>query len=243
MTSQPPSISSSAIVAIVSALRGDEVSAFLCSGTDEKPIHVWQSLVYAVGFRDSKDIWAVRVPLYSKSNLKPGAIPELVSYEMVTLRRLSDIEFRWSPRLIGGDASYDNSIKHPYLVLTWIPGTPLEWTPAIPAQQEQRDKVLRQVVDLQLELVRCTKESRPTPLTASGSKRQCYFFRFLTSYPGPGTSMLKFLTDAVDSQIHNAMSGDLSERNLGICLYSERCPAMLSTAASIRRWSLYDTTT
>lgn len=182
MTSQSLNFGSSDILAIASTLRGDGDPASLCFGTDEKPILVWQSLVYAVGFRDSKDVWAVRVPTYSKSDVKADLISELVSYEMVTLTRLSDIQFRWSPRLIGGDASFDNSIQHPYLVLTWIPGTPLEWTPAIPAQQEQRHKVLRQLVDIQLELVGCTKESCSAPLGSHPiiSKQQCTS-RWLTS--------------------------------------------------------------
>lgn len=80
---------------------------------------------------------------------------------MVLMKKLNNAGFLWSPKLIGGDTGFDNPVGHPYLVMTWVHGDALEWTSTVLI--ERRNKVLRQLVQIQLELVKCTKESRSAP--------------------------------------------------------------------------------
>lgn len=148
------------VLALASALRSDGKSATFCFDTNENPIFVGQCLIYAVKFPDDDETWAIRIPLHEDGTLPPSAITSMVETEMDVLTELSKTGFRWSPRLIGGDSSFDNPIEHPYFVLSWVRGNPLQWTPAIPAEPEQRHKILRQLTDIQLDLAQCTQRSR-----------------------------------------------------------------------------------
>jgi hypothetical protein len=76
------------------------------------------------------------------------------------LIQLEQAGFRWSPRLIHYDIGHDNLVKLPYLVLSWIQGRELEWTDTVPPKPDDREKILRQVVDIRLELAERTKVLR-----------------------------------------------------------------------------------
>lgn len=154
------------ILALASAIRNDGSSAIFCFGTDEKPFAGGECQIYAVKFPDDT-IWAVRIPAHAGKCLPADSITGFAEAELAVLTRLGDTGFRWLPKLIGHDSGFDNQIGHPYFVLSWIHGTPLVWTEAIPSERQYRQKILRQIVDIQLELVECTKEFRtdfPIPL-------------------------------------------------------------------------------
>lgn len=51
-----------------------------------------------------------------------------------------------------------NPIGFPFIVLSWIEGTQLEWSDTSPSQREDRDKILHQMVDIVLESADRTKE-------------------------------------------------------------------------------------
>ena len=162
-----PTVSSSSILAVASALRSDGTSASLCFGTDKAPIQDGQCQIYAVRFSgddgggDGGDAWAVRIPVYE--SLPPASITSIVQDEVDVMKKLNDAGFHWSPKLIGSDSGFSNPIGHPYLVMNWVPGDALQWTATAPAV-ENRNKILRQLVQIQLELVNCTQESRSTPV-------------------------------------------------------------------------------
>ena len=158
-----PTFAPSKVLEVALALREDGSPPDLCFGTDEKPIHVGQCLIYAVRFSD-EDIWAVRIPVHQNGTLPPSSISGIVEDEMAMLTKLWNLGFRWSPKLIGGDSTFDNSLGHPYLVMTWVHGTSLDWTPSVPADQQTRCKILRQLADIQLDLVYCTMEKRKDSL-------------------------------------------------------------------------------
>ncbi|CAJ2502268.1 Uu.00g096620.m01.CDS01 [Anthostomella pinea] len=194
MASQVPRVfPAPKVLAVVAPLRKDGALPSFCFGTDEKPIDVGQCQIYAVKFPNG-ETWAIRIPVHAGSTLTPNGLSSIVEDEIVTLTRMSDSGIRWSPRLIGGDHGIDNGLGHPYLALSWIPGTVLEWSSTQPAKPEQRQKVLHQLVDIQLELAQCTKESRP------------------------GTSATRYLTDIVDGKIERFKRGDLPELDLQSCL-------------------------
>lgn len=103
-------------------------------------------------------MWTVRIPVHA-SHLSPESIANYVETEVSILKRLETSGFSWSPRLLGYNFRFDNSIGFPYIVLRWIEGTPLRWSDTIPPHRESRNKVLHQMADIILELAHCTKEA------------------------------------------------------------------------------------
>jgi hypothetical protein len=144
------------IPSVVTGLRTDGTEASFCLGTADHPLSGKQCLIYAVQFPDGAT-WAVRVPVHA-SHLPRECITDFVEMEVSILKRLETSGFSWSPRLLGYHSGFDNPIGFPYFVLSWIEGTPLEWSDTIPSHRESRNKILRQMVDIILELADCTME-------------------------------------------------------------------------------------
>ncbi|KAK7422038.1 hypothetical protein QQZ08_009687 [Neonectria magnoliae] len=192
MTAKHP-ISPANLLAVASELRGDGAPAQLCFGTEDAPIQDGQSWIYAVQFPDATT-WAFRMFAPTTGGFTPDSISSIVKDEMRFLGILQNAGFRWSPKLIGGDHSFKNTIGRPYLVVSWIPGTALDWSPSIPADHQVRRKVLRQLLDIQLELVNLTKESRP------------------------GTTTREYLSDIIAGKIGRASNGSLPELDIRSCL-------------------------
>ncbi|KAK8080359.1 hypothetical protein PG997_008177 [Apiospora hydei] len=129
----------------------------------------------------------------------PESITVMMEVEMGILAELSDAGFAWSPRLIGGDASFDNpALSLPYMVLSWAPGNPLKWTDALPRTEEHRRKILRQLVDIQLDLV--SRTMKPTESNASSS-----------------SSALEFLTGIIDGKIGRVAEGKIPQLDPRSC--------------------------
>lgn len=156
------------ILALASAIRNDGSLATFCFGTDVKPFGGGESLVYAVTFPDNVT-WAVRVPVNASKSLTPSSLGAFVESHAALLAKLDKVGFRWSPKLIHYDTGHDNLINHPYLVLGWIHGTELEWTDAVPSKPQDRAKILRQIVDIRLDLAERTQDLR----TADNRLRIC----------------------------------------------------------------------
>jgi hypothetical protein len=156
------SFDSDAILRLASAVRNDGSAASFCFGGDEKPFDSGHSRVYAVKFPDDV-IWAIHVPVGAATSLTAESLSSFVEAQATTLTKLDKSGFRWSPKLIHHDAGQDNLLKHPYLVLSWFPGKKLEWTDTAPSNPQHRQKILRQMVNIQLELAGCTKEWRTNP--------------------------------------------------------------------------------
>ncbi|KAL2128746.1 hypothetical protein VTI74DRAFT_8703 [Chaetomium olivicolor] len=160
------SISPDKILALASAIRKDGTSPTFSFGTNTKPFDAGECQVYAVAFPDDVT-WAVRVPAQAGKCLTPTALAFFVDAQAKMLAKLDDAGFRWSPKLIYHDTSFHNLIGHPYLVVSWFPGTALEWTDTVPSKPADREKILRQVVDIQLDLVERAKDLRHDASTLS----------------------------------------------------------------------------
>lgn len=119
-----------AVLAVVSTLAKGKKAVFRF-GTGESPFAGGQCHVYAVQF--------------------------LIEEEVSILKRLEECGFSRSPRVTDYDASFDNPIRFPYMVLTWAEGKPLEWSDSVPSRREDRNKVIRQMADSILELAACTQ--------------------------------------------------------------------------------------
>ncbi|KAK4150081.1 hypothetical protein C8A00DRAFT_46435 [Chaetomidium leptoderma] len=195
MASDSP-IALDAILALASSIRDDGAPATFCFGTDEKPFDSGYSQIYALKFLDNVT-WAVEIPVQAGKSLgREAAVGAFVESHATTLTQLDKSGFRWSPKLIRHDTGHDNLIKHPYLVLSWIHGTELEWTDTVPSKPQNREKILRQVVDIRLELAECTMDLRP-----EGSE-----------------PTLEFLTSVVDGKIMRAATGKEPSFGIRDCL-------------------------
>ncbi|KAI9861204.1 MAG: hypothetical protein M1813_005377 [Trichoglossum hirsutum] len=156
------------IPGIVSNLRLNGTTASFCFGTADRPLSGKQCLVYAVQFPDGAT-WAVRVPTQA-NHLQPEAVTAHVEMEVYILKRVEASGFSRSPRLLGYNSGFDNPLGFP----------------------DTRNKFLRQVADITLELADCTGEWRPT--TAS-----------------------THLTDSIDRKIVRVSNGQLPGIQLRDC--------------------------
>ncbi len=98
-----------------------------------------QCHVFKVSFKNEPSV-AVRVPLYMDAG-SPDAKIEALQAELRNLETLKAKGFRWAPRCRGRNLAFDNPVKHPFIVLTWIEGSRLSWGKNFPPQP-MRDKVL-----------------------------------------------------------------------------------------------------
>jgi hypothetical protein len=165
-----------AILALASAVRNNGSSASFCFGTDVKPFDTGNSSVYAVNFPDGVT-WAIHVPTQAATSLTPQSLAAFVESQATILIQLEQAGFPWSPKLIHYDIGHDNVIKLPYLIRSWIQGTALEWTDTVPSRPEDREKVLRQVVDVRLELAECTQVSRMGQTLPSRPSKLTFSYR------------------------------------------------------------------
>lgn len=116
-----------------------------------------QCRIFKLTFRDKESL-AVRVPLYMSVCSQFEKIP-VVEMEVEIVQMLEAKGFRWAPKCRGYSLSFDNPLKHPFIVLTWIEGSRLPWNTSFP-KQPHRDGLLRQIASIQLSLIECTLENR-----------------------------------------------------------------------------------
>lgn len=101
----------------------------------------------------------MRVPVYM-AHASSEHLADMVNEEVMILQTLQQLGFRWSPRLIAFDVTSDNALGLPYVISEWVHGKPLKWSEVEPKQQDSRDKIVRQIMQIILELARCTVYSR-----------------------------------------------------------------------------------
>ncbi|KAI0440989.1 hypothetical protein F4803DRAFT_444085 [Xylaria telfairii] len=128
-----------------------------------------QCHIFKLSFRDKESL-AVRVPLYMSVRSQCEKIP-VVKMEVEILQMLEAKGFRWAPKCLGYSLSFDNPVRHPFIVLTWVEGSRLPWNKSFP-KQPHRDSLLGQIASIQLSLIECTLENRSTTAKA-------YFERLL----------------------------------------------------------------
>lgn len=151
-----PLVDVEAIRIIASSLRADSDAGTFCFNTDKAPLAGGQCQIYVIRF--DHDVWAVRVPVYM-AHLEPSGLAQTVQEEVDILQTLQQSGFRWSPRLIAFDINSNNALGWPYIIYYWIHGKPLTLSHAERDQQEVRDKIVRQIMEIIIELARCTAYS------------------------------------------------------------------------------------
>lgn len=121
-----------------------------------------QCRVYKLSFQ-ARESLAVRVPLYISAG-SPDEIIGALSTEWTTLQTLEAKGFRWAPRCHGRSLTFDNPVKHPFLVLAWVEGSKLGWDEDFPPRP-LRDTLLGQMAAIQMSLIECTLENGSTTAT------------------------------------------------------------------------------
>ncbi|UNI22291.1 hypothetical protein JDV02_008192 [Purpureocillium takamizusanense] len=186
-----PLLSAASALAAASALRTDGQTAHLIQGTEDKPIQLGQTQIFVVQFAGG-DVWAVRIAVHQDSTLSPDSVSDLVQQEAATIAKLNEAGFRWAPKLVGAVPSFDNPLSYPYMVVSWLPGAALEWSPSALAD-EQRHRILCQLAEIQLELAQCTIETSTEALAQ------------------------QHLVGIVGSKVSRVMNGTLPEVDLRSC--------------------------
>ncbi|KAL6794110.1 hypothetical protein J3E68DRAFT_450769 [Trichoderma sp. SZMC 28012] len=86
--------------------------------------------IFKISFNNQTSI-AVRVPHQVDDQ---DDIIAMVQIEVRILQKLEEKGFCWSPRCCGFSLTFDNPIKYPFIILTWVEGSPLSWDDNFPPQ-------------------------------------------------------------------------------------------------------------
>lgn len=111
--------------------------------------------IFRLSFEDEASV-AVRVP-HAMHDSSPEGTIAMLQTEVCILQTLESMDFRWAPRCRGASLTFENPVKHPFIVLTWADGFPLRWDESFPPQP-LRDTLLAQIASIQLSLIMCTLE-------------------------------------------------------------------------------------
>lgn len=148
-----PLVTSRRILLVANLINDFDQAPHFILDTDTRPLESGVYDIWVLQFHDGSRV-CVRVPVRMRCQ-KPNVIAKLVESEISILDRLARANFLWSPRPITYSLNFNNHLRYPYMVLSWIDGEPLKWSDKIPAKAA-RDKVLRQLASITFELVRCT---------------------------------------------------------------------------------------
>ncbi|KAF1817062.1 hypothetical protein P152DRAFT_504466 [Eremomyces bilateralis CBS 781.70] len=166
------------IPAAVSAFRPDNEVPVL----NERHFDGGQRRVYKVDFLNGES-WAICLPIHVRSDSQDTII-SLLRSERNIFQELGEKGFPWAPKPRGSILTFENLVGFPFLALVWIEGSPLSWSTTYPPRPV-RDKVLRQVAEIQLSLIECTGEN--------------------------GGTATPFFLKLIDSKVHRIRNGKLPE--------------------------------
>lgn len=138
--------------------------ATLIHGLDKAPSFIYNTRnhpfrwgpfdVYALQYPDGTK-YAVKVPTQMADRPRIE-ISNMIESEAANLEKLALVNFKFAPRPIRFSATFANHLRFPYIITTWIEGKPLVWNDRFPAKEKHRQEVLRYVLVIIYELVRCT---------------------------------------------------------------------------------------
>ncbi|KAF2274411.1 uncharacterized protein EI97DRAFT_128266 [Westerdykella ornata] len=139
------------------------VSTFRADGEvpvlNEKHWDGGQCRIFKVDFSEGES-WSIRIPIHVQSDSQE-TIASLLRHERDVLEELDRGGFHWAPKHRGSSFTFDNLVGFPFLALSWIEGSPLTWSTTDPPRPV-RDKVLRQVAEVQMAIIECSKENKGT---------------------------------------------------------------------------------
>jgi hypothetical protein len=115
-----------------------------------------QCRIFKVDFLNGES-WSVRIPIHLQSDSQ-GAIINALRREQEVLQEIGGKYFPWAPKHHGSSLTFENVVGYPFIVLSWIEGSPLLWTANYPLRPI-RNKILGQVAKIQMSLIEHTKEN------------------------------------------------------------------------------------
>lgn len=136
----------------VAALRADGARPVISRFEDGGECRVFKA-DFASG-----ESWSVRVPIHVKGASRDAIVCILTSEHKI-LQEVGSKSLPWVPRCQGASLTFENIVGFPFLVLSWIEGSPLHWTATDPPRPI-RDKVLAQLAVMHVSLIECTSEYR-----------------------------------------------------------------------------------
>jgi hypothetical protein len=148
------------ITAAVSTFRPDGEIPML----NEQHWDGGQYRIFKVDFANGES-WSIRIPIHVQSDSQDTIIGVLRGEQSV-LQELGRTDFPWAPKHHGSSLTFENSAGFPFMALSWIYGSPLLWTLTDPPRPI-RNKVLAQVAEIQLTLIKCTTEDSVSKHTLS----------------------------------------------------------------------------
>jgi hypothetical protein len=140
------------IPASISAFRPDGEVPVL----NERYMDGGECRIFKVDFSDGES-WSVRIPIHVQSDSQ-DAIISVLRGEQDVLQEIGAADFPWAPKHHGSSFTFENLVGYPFIVLSWIEGSPLLWTANYPPRPV-RNKILGQVAEIQMSLIECTKEN------------------------------------------------------------------------------------
>jgi hypothetical protein len=122
--------------------------------------------------------------------------------EKMVFREVGRSNFIRAPKLHGSSLKFENRVRFPFLALSWVEESPLPWTYTYPLRPI-RDKVLRQVAQIQVLLIDCTKEiGGMFRFHCSGTNK------LTTRIQGSSTS---YFSSLVNNRLHRVRNHQISD--------------------------------
>lgn len=93
----------------------------------------------------------LRIP---RDYIVPDDAQHMITEEVSWRMRIREAGLGGVQRMIDYDLTNNNALNSPYIALEWVDGKPLKWHDTMPEKEEDRQKVIQQVVELTMGLLR-----------------------------------------------------------------------------------------
>lgn len=214
----PPEINTVDVYLVLTLALGDNPPPSFILDTRAHPLYRPPYDVYVLQYPDGTR-YAVHVPI-RMHGCPRTEIQDLIENEAANLEELAQVKFPYSPRPISYSATYVNYLRFPYIVTTFIEGTPLEWTDLTP-HQNVRQWVLIQLAEIIYELTMCTLEHESGMFLLRVEHCSCalnaVFAHNLLIHQGMDAE--QFLLDKIDSKIFQVIRKQRDDLSLHDCLF------------------------
>ena len=97
----------------------------------------------------------LRIP---RDYVLPDDAAHMIRLEVAWRTKIKEAGLGGLQRMIHHDLTSDNAINSPYIALEWADGKQLKWHDTMPQKQEDREKVIKQVVELTMGFLRISEE-------------------------------------------------------------------------------------
>ncbi|KAI5305396.1 hypothetical protein KEM56_004549 [Ascosphaera pollenicola] len=143
----------------------DSIPFILAAHKDDRQIPIITRIsegsrtrIYRADFPDGQT-WACRVPLFQLDRRPEREVQDDLERAALVLKYLRLKGFQRAPEFKAMNLSLLAENGPPLIAYTWMPGKPLVWNDSEPPRP-LRDKVLKQLADIHVSLLECTKHDK-----------------------------------------------------------------------------------